>query len=565
MMRKNKFAILLLINITTSLQAEEYLNVKDGLISDSEIFTDGQNAIREIGQNCADPTRLHLNIMEFVNETKNLISGLSELSSELAIQTGNNRNYPNICHVFTQAQRNTYKEEWIDAPVEKNQGVVSAKTVKVSYYWPKYQIEVMERGNDFASEYIENNSLFSVNRAIAEKLLPLYDVTKISSIKDYITGGLEGGALSQALSPIERLRITGTGSSTGTHLESNIWPIASSYTVASRLTVCGPEREEMGINPGGIKWPFRGVPMTCPLSTSLDLYPYWDTGVLDFINPRTIKNIFTSSDIKTCAIDYSTKLLAELAEDKVSTFVPTELIAKKTEGLSGTIRKALLGCSFPVLGDVEALVSTFTNVTSIGKWRELGCTPWGPLYPRMGRFTFKNDFVYANAALRFKLLSNDLMGVERGQSERWSLSYPWEKRAYGLYIPGSVALIDSSVSVKHQSELIKKFSKEYGYASQLKVQDSVTALGLELSRQGLEKKIGKKLINGDRRIYTIWEKIKCVYPVKKLTIKTPIGITYSKYDSCRSAIKMSVYKNFQQNILPKICTASAMTEGAPWK
>ena len=40
--------------------------------------------------------------------------------------------------------------------------------------------------------------------------------------------------------------------------------------------------------------------------------------------------------------------------------------------------------------------------------------------------TTKNDYSFANAALKFRLLAADLFGLAVGRRERWSLAYPFE-------------------------------------------------------------------------------------------------------------------------------------------
>jgi hypothetical protein len=69
------------------------------------------------------------------------------------------------------------------------------------------------------------------------------------------------------------------------------------------------------------------------------------------------------------------------------------------------------------------------------------------------------------------------------------------------------------------------------------------------------------LVAGDRRIYTVWEKVQCTSPSTRLTISTgPVKV--KKYESCGGAIRFEVYKFVQQALLRKICDWMAFTNGA---
>lgn len=557
-------AFLIVIIIVTDVLAQGF-RFDNFKYSKAQAVLDAQNSLQEIGHNCVEPHRLPLSVKEFVEETTRLIEGMNRLSLEMTLKMGSSVLYPSICNVFTQSQANEYKEEWLDIPKSKEVGSVGTQKLKVNYYWPKYQIEVTEIGSDFHDSYKLGNKMLLPSRIVAKKMASMYDISKINSIRNYLIADLPFLSSSPVLNPIQKLRITGSQSTDGASLEANAWPIVGSYTVASMLTVCGPSREELGFDPGGIKWPFKGVPMTCPIGTSEDIYPFWDSGYLDFLDPNSVKNILLSTDVKTCGADYVAKTIGDLASAKAENYIPYNSVQNAINEKYPSLRKSLLGCSFPLVGDVEAMSLKYAKTVSGQSWRELGCTPWGPLYPRTGRHTFHNDFIYANTALRYKLLLNDVMGINRGLSEKWSMAYPWDARSYQLHMAGSPLLIDTSLSPKHKADLAKNMSAQGTYSAQLSQMDSASALAVELGKRALEEGGVVDGTGGDRRIYTIWEKIVCPTPITVTTFKTPVGEAYKKYDSCKSAIRLSAYKNFQKNILRKMCDASGNFEGAPWK
>lgn len=76
---------------------------------------------------------------------------------------------------------------------------------------------------------------------------------------------------------------------------------------------------------------------------------------------------------------------------------------------------------------------------------------------------------------------------------------------------------------------------------------------------------GYNPIKGDRRIYTVFEKIDCVYPSNRITTKVGFTPEIRKYESCRSAVRYEVYKYIQTKMLRNICDAFNQYEGKPWK
>jgi hypothetical protein len=74
---------------------------------------------------------------------------------------------------------------------------------------------------------------------------------------------------------------------------------------------------------------------------------------------------------------------------------------------------------------------------------------------------------------------------------------------------------------------------------------------------------GSNIITGDRRIYTVWEKVQCTSPSTRLTISTG-PVTVKKYESCESAIRFEVYKFVQQELLRKVCDWMGANVGRPW-
>ena len=74
---------------------------------------------------------------------------------------------------------------------------------------------------------------------------------------------------------------------------------------------------------------------------------------------------------------------------------------------------------------------------------------------------------------------------------------------------------------------------------------------------------GANALPGDRRIYTVWEKVQCSSPSTRLTISTG-PVTVKKYESCDAAIRFEVYKYIQKDLLRKAC-GTGSTVGKPWR
>jgi hypothetical protein len=507
-----------------------------------------------------------------------------------------------------------------------------------------------------------------------------------------------------------------------------------------------PVREKQGLRPGGYTWAFKGVPMTCPVSMTNDSYAFWDTGMLDYLDPEAVSAMAAGSNPLTCGVAQGAAALASQGFSDTQAVGDTAKVQEQLNGLNKFMSESLASCSFPILGAAHGVAKQALSLTDSGKWSQAKCTLWGSVAPRMSTGVYETDYSYANTALKFKMLSHDLFSVPRGKEERWSLAYPWEdsksflpdgfgdyfselnnigqkiglnlsdnssvSRSEALYTPGSPSLVDMSSSIKHKTDVASNWTREIAYmtglttaslaarqamASQFKQTSEQTrilreetiwkkkawcmwgsrkvevhseaecfqnrslfyqhltykevmvkagtrrveepmvrewknhcstsnqpiGIGLghhfsvkrtrcvdsikkevrlekdkvsipstdaksitkradtqrilenaaaatpwvaaEIARNSLSSMTGYNPIKGDRRIYTIWEKIDCTYPSTKITTKVgPLPET-RKYDSCEAAIRFEVYKYIQTKYLRKICDAFGQKAGKPWK
>ncbi|MFG1594143.1 hypothetical protein [Halobacteriovorax sp. CON-3] len=552
---KTKKALLIvgMIGVVNFYSQANFETGVEKILNSDEIKSDFGEIMSSIALNCLDPSRLQQNYVEFIEEMSRLAKGFVEVGPALAILTGTAKRYPNLCNVYTDYHASTIETE-NKLMSKKTDGPISIKTysMNISYYWPKYMIDVTETGGSPASFFTEGNSLYSLNRKISDKIeLGKLDEALIASAPSESKNFL---ALNASVSKMNRMRIT--GSTVMPTLEAHAWPVALSHKIAKDFTVCGPEREKLGLSAGGIKWPVPMVPMTCPVATSEDIPFAWDTGAIDLISADGLTRAKAGMDIRLCGADIVQRAVGKFS-GKISEVAPP---LEKLQGETPVMRSALMGCSFP-LSSSEGMVNNIRKSASMNPLSKVSCTPWGALYPRSGKTYQRNDYTYANTALRFKSLANDVFGLEIGADEKVSSYYPFDTRAFGLYSYGDIRMKDSSTDPLFIAKEVANQSLSLSYKNVLGASDRVTATAIEISRQDAIKKGKIRPFDSKKRVYTIWEKISCVSPAQIQEIKVMGQPTVRKYNSCQKAIRVEAYKLFQQKYLRRLCDLSGQTLG----
>ena len=126
---------------------------------------------------------------------------------------------------------------------------------------------------------------------------------------------IDSAARTAVLTPFEKLRLRANSTPDMTSYEANIWPVGLSATIAEKLTVCGE---------GGLKWPIPGVPMTCPLAMSKDAWAYWDSGMIDYLNPNAVRGIAAATNPVACISENLASVAFDSQEAKEQTATPEE-------------------------------------------------------------------------------------------------------------------------------------------------------------------------------------------------------------------------------------------------
>ena len=399
---------------------------------------------------CSDKIVTNPSDLNFAaKEIARMQAGIAKVITESLLTLALKKDYPNACHVLPQnilerievSERSTKRCLWrtrFGCALEEQQ-----QFPVYSYYWPKYFLEVSQKGNDSLPAFSSGNALYAANRKFAHSLDSFVNTLGPYKLAAKVIGGagaikratssvvgqgfdfhvdaneIQQGAKTAILTPFEKLRIRASSEPDMPSFEVNVWPVGLSHTIAEHLTVC---------EKGGFQWSVPGVPMTCPIAMSQDAWGYWDSGMLDYLNPNAIRGITTASNPIACIADN----LASVQFDKID---PKDF-SGTTEGSEEKLTKAgmvsnlpnsyrgLGMCSFPILGDAEAIASQTIGLKDSfkGPW----CTIWGPNVPRMSTPVQLTDYSFPNAALKFKLLAHDLFGIPRGDKERWTLAFPWE-------------------------------------------------------------------------------------------------------------------------------------------
>lgn len=616
------------VHILVSISLLANSTFANDIISANELTNDARKIIRNLGLNCAQPQ----NISQFVAEVKSLVAGLGKVATEFSLQLGIKKDFPTVCHVLTQNQLNSYSESTqrtnSSTCVMRSFGkCVQRKHIKEekprpSYWWPKYFIEVTEKGNDSHKTFAGgDNPLFTLNRNIADSLSSLVDESGAITLTSLVMGGtsllstigvktgeVNSSELMKAtvLTPLEKMRFRGSRTKTQTTYDVNIWPVANSKTLASHLTVCGPDLVRQGKHPGGYSWSMEGIPMTCPVAMSNDAFAYWDTGMLDYIDPEIVSGMVLASNPLSCGIAQASKAFSEMGTQSGNKIGDQKAISGQLSSVSGNDKQSLQNCSWPILGTAEAIAKKSLSLTNLKKWGDYKCTLWGSLAPRTSSSSYSSDYSFANTALKFKLLSHEMFGIPRGEQERWSLAYPWEgkgasissalgglsklkdslsnggndllkqngitikgdssnsSRSESLLITGSPLLVNSSATVKYIQDRITQHGKEFAYIGAMTATGPAPFLSAELARMKSAQLGKNNPLSGDRRIYTIWENVSCISQSSKVTEQVSPLPSVTFYDSCTSAVRFEVYKYIQLKLLRRICDSFGETEGKPW-
>ncbi len=516
-----RFSLFLTLAFTPlMIQASD--QISRDLLEDGKTVQEIMALVADLGLNCASIDQWPI----VARELNQLARGIAQVMAEEAQTLAYKPDYPTVCHVLTASQIATYHEEsvkksWGGGPKWGSSQPYSTETteeqIKPSYYWPKYFIEVTEKGNDAHPSFAKNNMLYGINRKIANSLGSFVEIDgplKLMTglfLKDNLLGTLgvktqgntdmDSMMKTAVLSPFEKARMVANQEKTHATYEANIWPVGLSQTIAEHLTVCGPVRTKKQLEPGGYAWNLKGVPMTCPVAMAKDAYAYWDTGVIDYIDPQAVAAMATAANPVACGAAAAADALGGMQAGKSKAKGDESQVGSALSKLTEKLRGGLKTCSWPIIGSSEAIAKKAVAATDAAKWQGPYCTMWGALAPRSSSSPYQNDYSYVNTALKFKLLAHELFSVPRGNRERWSLAYPWEgpgasdlseslkkqfpflaslnlnailgeiskaepsglSRAEDLYPAGDPRLIDTSFNGKLISTRVLNLAKEIAY------------------------------------------------------------------------------------------------------
>lgn len=513
-MTRGKFSALFLAGALFTTEAQA--SVKDTISAD--LVGEFASVTSTLGLNCASTPQ---NLVVFNEEVASFVEKLADFVVQQGALLAMKPDYPTMCHVFSKEMAEEYSEGTADRFRLRNKRwrwdtVVDGSIPMPEYIWPKFFIEVSEKGNDSFKAFARGNALYTANRKIAATLAPFIDVNGALSLTAFVTAGRsllgmlpvpgwnpnefqmngpDAGALARntAITPFENLRIRAAKNPDQPSYEVNIWPVGLSH-IAGRLSVCdGISTTEIGYG-----WPIPGVPNTCPVAMASDAKPYWDTGMLDYLDPQSVAGMGIGSNIATCGAAAAMDALGNMT----SVTFPFLGDASSIDGATRDLVPGLKGlryCSWPILGTAQALASKVSSLASAAKWQGPYCTAWGSVAPRVSTHVQNNDYAFANAALKFKLLAHEIFGVPRPRKERWSLAYPWEgngfqadeksakvlsllgdiskklkipganvgSRSLSLYFPGDPRLIDASGSLGFMERRAEEIAREGAYLAAL--------------------------------------------------------------------------------------------------
>ncbi|MCB9228966.1 MAG: hypothetical protein H6618_05085 [Deltaproteobacteria bacterium] len=452
---------------------------REDIIPEKEISFEITKIIGNLGLNCSlDEVDQAL----FVKEMNDILDRIVDILSISASQLLMKPDFPTVCHVLTAAHIDSYQEDTTPVKEISMEGALIKATEIISptprYYWPKYFIEVTEKGNDFHHAFAKQNRLYLLNRKISDSMKELIDEdgalnltkkvfqeTALTQMRALYTGtrfadrdDVDWNQFFKAkeLVPFERMRMRADQSAGEVSFDVAVWPVILSKAIAEKFSVC---------QKGGYGWQLDKLAQTCPLALSSDAYAYWDTGVVDYLDPMAIFNMANSSSPDACLSD---KVLRDFDQeggqrkplsykDKISAYI---------EHLSQEIKSSLQSCSWPILGEAEIILKQALTTIDPMKWQGPYCSLWGSLLPRMSTHNTRSDYSYANKAMQFKLFAHEFFGLPRGRNERWSLAYPWEDSSTKT---SDHALASTFEKISNVSEFVKTASE---ITNQIKAEDA---------------------------------------------------------------------------------------------
>lgn len=571
-------------------------------------------------------------------------------------------NYPTVCSIYSNNIANQYSDgpasNWtVHTPDSSSDcfwhgrcdfTTVTAQALNPSYFWPKYFIETSEKGNDPYFAFWNNNPLYAADRKIAGQVANLVDnagavkltaqVVGMSKVFDTAMSAtglpmkLGGADLKQVgqvavLTPLEAMRVRANSDPHQAIFDSNIWPVGWSAAIG-KLTVCSGYTDKNSNQQIGYTWPAgrAGVPDTCPVAMSKDAFSYWDTGMLDYVNPAAMSGMIAASNPATCAASAAVTALASMDAVRSSPLGDQGPIFNAAQSL-GPSFSSVTGCSFPVIGSSAQIAKE--ALTSIARFGGPWCSLWGSIAPRNSTLVQTTDYSFALMSQRFEMLSQELFGVPRPRHERWTLAYPWEgtldltgnpnpkstnpvdivsagigkiiqlipgsdklpgglnmpaSRSDTLLYPGDPRLLDTSLSSSHYVKRLGEFGKEAAYITAGMAAGPIPWSAAEIARSKSDDLSGKNTFEGNKRVYTVWDNVTCKSSFAKVT--TTLGgveINHQYYSmnpngslgapSCKAWVHFELYKYFQKELLRQLCDLMAKVKilpgdqslGAPFK
>jgi len=649
---------LILANTTYAISVDDVLNqLKPSIIDSVQKLLVVEH---DVLFNCAPLTPqsaydLEEAYREFVEDVGRMVV---EQTMELSMAP----HYPTVCSIYSNNIAKQYSDgstsNWtVHSPDSMSDctwhghcdfTTVTAKALNPSYFWPKYFIETSEKGNDPYSAFSGSNPLYVADRKVAGQVANLVDnagavkltaqVVGMSEVFDTALSAaglpmkLDGADLTQvgqvaALTPLEAMRVRSNSDPHQAIFDSNIWPVGWSAAIG-KLTVCSGYTDKASNQQIGYTWPAGeiGAPDTCPVAMSKDAFSYWDTGMLDYINPAAMSGMIAASNPATCAASTALTALASMDAVRASPLGDQGPIFKAAQTL-GTSFSSVTGCSFPVIGSSAQIANQ--ALLSIARFGGPWCSLWGSIAPRNSTLVQNTDYSFALMSQRFEMLSQELFGVPRPRHERWTLAYPWEgtldlsgnpnptganpvdivktgigkitqlipgssklpegtstpaSRSDTLLYPGDPRLMDTSLNSSYYAKRLAEFGKEAAYVTAGMAAGPIPWSAAEMARSKSDDLNGTNGFEGNKRVYTVWDNVTCKASFAKVT--TSLGgveINHQYYSmnpngslgvpSCKAWVHFELYKYFQMELLRQLCDLMAkvkilpgdQTLGAPFK
>lgn len=597
---------------------------------------------------------------EIVRAWQEFIQTTGRVIAEQALELSLSPHYPTVCSVYSNNIASQYTEtesspwtihspdSWSDCfwHGHCNFTEVTATTMEPSYFWPKYFIETSDKGNDPYVAFASQNPLYNVDRSLASQVSHLVDQNGAVALTAQVVGmakifdtamsaaglpmnlgkaSLKDVGQVAALTPFEALRIRSDTQDTQSVFDSNIWPVGWSAALG-QLTVCSGYIDQNSHQQIGYSWPAGqiGVPDTCPVAMSRDAIAYWDTGMLDYVDPAAVTGMMAASNPATCSASAAITALSNMDSVRGNPLGDNRAVNQIARGLDASL-SSVIGCSFPVIGQAAQIAKS--AIGSVGRFGGPWCSVWGSIAPRNSTLVENTDYSFALMSQRFEFLAQELFGVPRPRHERWTLAYPWEgslnlsgnanptslnpsgivqsgigkvvsmipgadklgvsmpaSRSDVLMYPGDPRLIDTSLSPKHFADQAAEFAKEAAYITAGQAAGPAPWVAAELARNSADNARGMNMFPGNKRVYTVWDNITCKSSVAKVTVRLGGATILKQYyarnpngslsgPSCRGFIHFELYKLFQTELLRQLCDLMSQIKvlpgdqslGAPFK